>query len=132
MSFFMNTKDVSDPFVEVFLVNTSRSWYIKILKTEVITDNLDPIWNAHFIEEICDFADEMLFKIWDKDFASNEMIGDIKIPTAPLIAGQIVNGTFPISLASNFELNAAGIPTLTIRVEFQAGHKVENILEELQ
>ena len=57
-----NTKDVSDPFVEVFLVNTSRSWYRKILQTEVISDNLDPIWNTHYIEEICDFADEILFQ----------------------------------------------------------------------
>ena len=63
MSIFRNnTKDVSDPFVEVFLVNTSRSWYRKILQTEVISDNLDPIWNTHYIEEICDFADEILFQ----------------------------------------------------------------------
>ena len=133
MSIFRNsTKDVSDPFVEVFLVNTSRSWYRKILQTEVISDNLDPIWNAHYIEEICDFADEILFQIWDKDFyTSNEMIGDIKIPIAPLIVGQIVKGTFPISLAKNFE-SKAGVPTLTFRVEFQAADKVDKILEGLQ
>ena len=93
-----NTKDVSDPFVEVFLVNTSRSWYRKILQTEVISDNLDPIWNTHYIEEICDFADEILFQnlimLVISLISCSRYLETVLISKAPILIS--IDGTPPV------------------------------------
>eukprot|EP00093_Oithona_nana_P013513 13513.XXX_9398_7405_1 [CDS] Oithona nana genome sequencing. len=83
-------KDVTDPFVDVHLSNG------RIIKTSVLLNTLDPIWNESYRLELCHKAKDLIFHVCDKDHAYSESIGEVIIPCEVLVTGEIIQGWFPI------------------------------------
>ena len=90
-----DSKDVSDPFVDVKLGKA------RIAKSAVIDNSLNPQWNEWFKVEVCHRADSLIFDVRDKDHANTEVIGIVEISTQHLLNGQVVEGWFPITNTSN-------------------------------
>lgn len=53
---FGQEKDVTDPYVAVFLDST------RIITTSVIYNNLCPQWNEFFRVSVCHYAKKLLFR----------------------------------------------------------------------
>ena len=52
--------DVTDPFVDV------RLGKARLVKTSVVLNNLNPVWNEQYRIEVCHYADHLKFEIRDK------------------------------------------------------------------
>jgi len=52
------------------------------VQTKVINDNLDPVWEHH--AEIPGFrqGDTLVFKVWDKDLAKSDFLGELRLESA--------------------------------------------------
>lgn len=83
-------KDVTDPFVDVMLGK------VRIAKTMVINNSLNPVWNERFKIEVCHGANTLVFDIRDKDHLNTEAIGIVEINTQMLLNGQMIEDSFPI------------------------------------
>ena len=83
-------KDVTDPFVDVHLGNG------RIVKTSILLNTLDPVWNENYRLELCHNAKDLNFHVCDKDHAYAESIGEVIIPCEVLVTGEIIEGWFPI------------------------------------
>ena len=103
-----DSKDVTDPFVDV------RLGKAKLVKSTIIQNNLNPVWNESYKIDVCHYGDQLLFEIRDKDHAMTEYIGSVEIDTMKLIHGEIFSGKYPI-LKRNKKPNG----TLNIYVEFR-------------
>ena len=90
----VNSKDVSDPFVDVKLGKC------RIAKTKVIDNSLNPQWRESFKVEVCHRADSLIFDVRDKDHAYTEVIGIVDVPCHDLINGQVIEGWRPITKGS--------------------------------
>ena len=90
----VNSKDVSDPFVDVKLGKC------RIAKTRVIDNSLNPQWRESFKVEVCHKADSLIFDVRDKDHAYTEVIGIVDVPCHDLINGQVIEGWRPITKGS--------------------------------
>lgn len=93
-----DSKDVTDPFVDVFLGSAN------IAKTSVILNDMNPSWDEFYRIEVCHNAQVLRFSVCDKDHAYAEKIGEVKMMTEPLLFGDLIEGWFPI-LAKNNEAN---------------------------
>ena len=95
----VNSKDVSDPFVDVKLGKC------RIAKTRVIDNSLNPQWRESFKVEVCHKADSLIFDVRDKDHAYTEVIGIVDVPCHDLINGQVIEGWRPITKGSKVYFN---------------------------
>ena len=78
-----DSKDVTDPFVDVILGKA------KIAKTSVILNNLNPEWNEFYRIDVCHHAELLTFDVRDKDHAYTEKIGLVNIRCDSLMSGNI-------------------------------------------
>ncbi|CAB4065983.1 PLD1_2 [Lepeophtheirus salmonis] len=76
---FGQEKDVTDPYVTVYLDST------RIISTSVIYNNLHPQWNEYFRVMVCHHAKKLLFRVKDQDEISSELIGEIVISVKDLL-----------------------------------------------
>ena len=83
-----DSKDVTDPFVDVILGKA------KIAKTSVILNNLNPEWNEFYRIDVCHHAELLTFDVRDKDHAYTEKIGLVNIRCDSLMSGNIKIFTF--------------------------------------
>ncbi len=91
ISKLVNSKDMTDAYVDVKLGSA------KLVKTTVIDNSLDPVWNEEYRVEVCHFADELLFEVKDKDHAYSEYIGCVAVAASTLLGGpRIEDQWFPI------------------------------------
>ena len=56
----VDKNDVTDPYVDVCLGKA------KLVKTSVVFNNLNPVWNESYRVEVCHFADPLVFEVRDK------------------------------------------------------------------
>ena len=56
----VDKNDVTDPYVDV------RLGKAKLVKTSVVVNNLNPVWNESYRVEVCHFADHLVFEVRDK------------------------------------------------------------------
>jgi len=105
----VNSKDVSDPFVDVKLGKC------RIAKTKVIDNSLNPQWRESFKVEVCHKADSLIFDVRDKDHAYTEVIGIVDVPCHDLINGQVIEGWRPITKGSKM---SGELGELNFRVEY--------------
>jgi len=69
---FPFTSNVSDPYCICEIQGKPLSRHV----TEVIKDNLDPVWNQHAVFADFKVGDTLLFTVWDKDtFKSDDLLG---------------------------------------------------------
>lgn len=94
-------KDVTDSFVDVKLDKT------RIVKTGVIDNDLNPVWNETFRVEVCHHAKDVRFEVRDKDHAYSEFVGSVEIDASKLLTGQEIQDWFEIKgrVRSKGELN---------------------------
>ncbi len=90
----MDKKDTSDPFVDVKLGKA------RLVKTSVILNDLNPVWNETYRIEVCHFADHLIFEVRDKDHAYSELMGSVQIDCAVLVSGAPMDGWFDIKKKS--------------------------------
>ena len=90
ISKLVNSKDVSDPFVNVKLGKA------RIAKSAIIDNSLNPQWNESFKVDVCHRASNVIFDVRDKDHVNTEAIGKVQISTSEIIDGNVVEGWFPI------------------------------------
>ena len=71
--------DKSDPYVEAFLDE------YRLLKTRIIDDNLDPVYDEEFYCPVAHVAEFITFRVKDKDLIKDESLGEYVLPVAELI-----------------------------------------------
>ena len=116
ISKLINKRDVTDAFVEV------RLGKAKLLKTSIIDNDLNPVWNESYRIEVCHFAEHLKFTVADKDHAYSEYIGTVDIPTVSLSSGEIIQGWFPICKGNGLPNGKA---ELKVRVQFISRNAME-------
>ena len=94
VSKLVDKKDTSDPFVDVKLGKA------RLVKTSVILNDLNPVWNETYRIEVCHFADHLIFEVRDKDHAYSELMGSVQIDCAVLVSGAPMDGWFDIKKKS--------------------------------
>ena len=105
----VDKRNVTDAYVDVSIGKA------KIIKTSVIDNDLNPVWNESYRIEACHFASHLTFAVKDKDHAYSEYIGSVEISSSALLSGEIKEGWFPI-----YKSNKQPYPEakLHIRMEF--------------
>ena len=87
---FFSNKDRSDPYVSLEIGK------IRLLKTAVVNDNLNPKWNEYFRADVAQVAENLLFRIKDKDLIGSNSLGVVKISAQDLLDGGLVEGWFDV------------------------------------
>ena len=73
--------------------------------------------------QVCHRADVLRFSVADKDHAYSEKIGEVRLQTAVLLTGDVIEGWFPIS-GKNGKTDGNGELCLNVRyVPVQAQQK---------
>ena len=93
-----------------------------MLKTSVIDNDLNPVWNESYRIEVCHFAEHLKFTVADKDHAYSEYIGTVEIPTASLATENIIQGWFPICKGNGVPHGKA---ELKVQVQFISRYEME-------
>ncbi|XP_071513505.1 uncharacterized protein [Panulirus ornatus] len=120
----LSKKDVSDPFVVVSLEDIDgEPW--KIATTQVIDNNLSPVWDESFRVDVCHDVSSITFTVRDKDFISSEQIGSVSFPVNTLTSGDRVSGTFDL-LRENKNKRAG---TLTLSMIYHPKQAVQHSYE---
>uniref|UniRef100_A0A2P2IDE3 phospholipase D n=1 Tax=Hirondellea gigas TaxID=1518452 RepID=A0A2P2IDE3_9CRUS len=94
-SWFMNSKNVSDPYVTVDICKGGER-ICRIAKTSIIDDCLDPHWREDFRIDLCHQAESFLFSVKDSDLINVDCIGYMSIRSEDLIPETVVSGWFPL------------------------------------
>lgn len=76
---FGQEKDVTDPYVAVFLDHT------RIITTSVIYNNLCPQWNEFFRVSVCHHAKRLVFRIKDQDELGTDNVGEVCVMVSDLL-----------------------------------------------
>jgi len=64
----------SDPYVRVFLDEK------EIMKTKVIKNNLNPVWNERSGLKLSSKRNALIFRVFDKDrFTRDDLIGEVSV-----------------------------------------------------
>ncbi|KAL5727768.1 phospholipase D [Ranunculus cassubicifolius] len=85
-----SNKVTSDPYVTVSLANAV------VGRTYVISNSENPVWTQHFNVPVAHHASEVHFVVKDSDVVGSQIIGLVAIPVEHLIAGNKIEGSFPI------------------------------------
>lgn len=78
----LDTFDLSDPYF--ILYSNSNEFY----RSEVIWDNLNPVWKEFVISENV-ISSLIKINVWDKDLNNDDFIGSCEIQTGDLLVGEI-------------------------------------------
>eukprot|EP01111_Echinosteliopsis_oligospora_P010966 TRINITY_DN3502_c0_g1_i1.p1 TRINITY_DN3502_c0_g1~~TRINITY_DN3502_c0_g1_i1.p1 ORF type:complete len:416 (-),score=107.48 TRINITY_DN3502_c0_g1_i1:308-1555(-) len=85
----------SDPFAIAFLENQQE-------QTQIIYENLDPVWNAHFNFFVQRQNSILVVQVYDYDFGtSNDFMGQVLIPLSSLPDNELVDMWFPVLPSKN-------------------------------
>ena len=90
LSKLVDKNDVTDPFIDVSIGKA------KLIKTSVIMNDLNPVWNETYRIEACHFGEFLTFEVKDKDHMNSEYIGSTNISLSSLLSGETKQGWFPI------------------------------------
>eukprot|EP00475_Leptophrys_vorax_P010816 TRINITY_DN1738_c0_g1_i1.p1 TRINITY_DN1738_c0_g1~~TRINITY_DN1738_c0_g1_i1.p1 ORF type:complete len:823 (-),score=224.71 TRINITY_DN1738_c0_g1_i1:24-2492(-) len=107
------TKDVSDPFVEVY-----AGKYNRLLKTRTIDNDLNPDWQDnedHYTNVACKVS-HLLFKVIDQDITVNQVIGEGVIPVSDIL-DELKKGISVASVIRTLQLSHHG-GQLDVLVQF--------------
>ena len=86
----------SDPFLRVLLNKDSKE--CEIMKSKVITNNLNPSWGEMLIETetLCSSATGIQIQCWDSGRDHDTLIGLIQVSLGELLTGDQLPRTFPL------------------------------------
>ena len=90
LSKLVDKNDVTDPFIDVSIGKA------KLIKTSVIMNDLNPVWNETYRIEACHYGEFLTFEVKDKDHMNSEYIGSTNISLSSLLSGETKQGWFPI------------------------------------
>ncbi|XXG86315.1 hypothetical protein AAC387_Pa11g1234 [Persea americana] len=80
----------SDPYVTVCLAGAT------IVRTGVIPNSQDPVWDEHFLVPVAHPVSKIEFQVKDNDIFGAQLIGIASIPVDKILSGDPVEGWFPI------------------------------------
>eukprot|EP00088_Acartia_fossae_P036456 TRINITY_DN3767_c0_g1_i10.p1 TRINITY_DN3767_c0_g1~~TRINITY_DN3767_c0_g1_i10.p1 ORF type:complete len:833 (-),score=154.58 TRINITY_DN3767_c0_g1_i10:667-3165(-) len=113
----VNSKDVTDPFVDVKLDRT------RIAKTRIIDNDLNPKWDETFNIAVCHKSNTLIFDVRDKDHAYTEEIGQVELSTQLLLNGQEISDWFDIR--KNNKVNGQLKISVTYKSMYEIGESYE-------
>lgn len=120
----ISKKDVSDPFVVVTLEDIDgEPW--KVATTQVIDNDLSPVWDESFRVDVCHDVSSITFTVRDKDFISSEQIGSVSFPVNTLLMENGISGTYDL-LRENKNKRAG---TLSLSVVYYPKQAVKDSYE---
>ena len=82
----VNINDVTDAFIDISIGNA------KLIKSTVINNDLNPIWNEFYRVEVCHVGSSIKFTVRDKDHTHSEYIGSVDISLSTLVREETVDG----------------------------------------
>ena len=94
VSKLVNRNDVTDAFIDI-TIGTA-----KLIKSTVINNDLNPVWNEFYRVEVCHLGNAITFSVRDKDHTRSEYIGSVDILLSTLIREETVEGWYPILKAN--------------------------------
>ncbi|EMS46791.1 Phospholipase D beta 1 [Triticum urartu] len=83
-------KSTSDPYVTVLVGSAT------VARTHVIQDDENPKWRQHFLVPVAHEAAAVSFVVKDSDVIGAELIGAVAVPAESLLAGDRVDGVYPV------------------------------------
>eukprot|EP01111_Echinosteliopsis_oligospora_P006041 TRINITY_DN1_c0_g2_i1.p1 TRINITY_DN1_c0_g2~~TRINITY_DN1_c0_g2_i1.p1 ORF type:complete len:243 (-),score=60.99 TRINITY_DN1_c0_g2_i1:115-843(-) len=94
-----DTFSQSDPYCVLSIAHKHQmSLFSSTVKTTVINNNKNPVWNQQFTLNVKNPESEVLkIRMYDKDFGPDDFIGEIDIPLFSLPNGQIKDDWFQMS-----------------------------------
>ena len=118
-AFFNIGKDYSDPYVTMDLGQA------RPIKTSIIEDNLNPKWFQKFRREVCHTADELVFKVKDKDCVGVGHLGEVKISIEEVLSGEPIDNWYNLQNSDGEDIDA----TLHLQIEFVSAESLEKTTE---
>ncbi|CAN6294523.1 unnamed protein product [Urochloa humidicola] len=100
----------SDPYVTV------QVSYATVARTYVIPNCENPVWSQNFVVPVGHEAAEVEFVVKDSDVFGAQIIGAVAIPAEKLLAGERIQGVYPV-LESNGKPCAPGA-VLHLSIQF--------------
>ena len=90
----------SDPYIKLTVSSDSHEW-----SSTMVKDNTqEPVWNESFLFWITNpVQDKLMFKMWDKDVASDDLISTLELPLSNFKVGQKVEDWFDFVPAPKVE-----------------------------
>jgi len=85
--FNIDGKDVTDPYVNVFLGEA------RLAKTRYMNNDLNPCWDEKFTVDVCHRSASMTFDVKDKDHVGGAFVGSVMIQTEDLMSGEVFETT---------------------------------------
>ena len=77
----LNDTNLTDAFVNISLDNNS------VAITNTIIDDLNPKWNEKYSVDVCHFAENIEFIVYDEDSCTNEKCGTVKFKVDEVLDG---------------------------------------------
>ena len=102
-------KDVSDPFVNVYLIDASKDDW-KVATSSVIDNDLNPVWKERFQINICHDVIAVKLELKDKDILSADVLGTISFRSEDIIRG--IDGVFDLKTKGKKR------STITLQINF--------------
>eukprot|EP00408_Alexandrium_pacificum_P013729 CAMPEP_0171236122 /NCGR_PEP_ID=MMETSP0790-20130122/42291_1 /TAXON_ID=2925 /ORGANISM="Alexandrium catenella, Strain OF101" /LENGTH=124 /DNA_ID=CAMNT_0011702439 /DNA_START=90 /DNA_END=461 /DNA_ORIENTATION=+ len=103
----MDFLDKTDAYVKVSMGGT------EVLKTKVIDNNLNPVWNERASFK-WDGINDLIFTVWDSDLlTADDWVGQYVLHKGYIKAG--FKGTVPLNVGGKFKKGTKQ-PTITIRL----------------
>uniref|UniRef100_M8BAU5 Phospholipase D n=1 Tax=Aegilops tauschii TaxID=37682 RepID=M8BAU5_AEGTA len=103
------SKSTSDPYVTVLVASAT------VARTFVIQDDENPKWRQHFLVPVAHETAAVSFVVKDSDVIGAELIGAVAIPAESLLAGDRVDGVYPVLESSGKPCR----PGATLRMSVQ-------------
>uniref|UniRef100_A0A7S1LNZ3 C2 domain-containing protein n=1 Tax=Alexandrium catenella TaxID=2925 RepID=A0A7S1LNZ3_ALECA len=105
----MDGLDKTDGYVKVTMGGT------EVMKTKVINNNLNPVWNATATVK-WDGINDLIFTVWDSDlFTRDDWIGQYILSKGHIRAG--FKGTVPLNVGKKVKKGSASThPSIQIKV----------------
>ena len=122
LSKLVDKNDVTDAFIDVSIGRA------KLIKSSVIDNDLNPVWNESYRVEVCHLGTFLTFKIRDKDHTHSQIIGSVNILLSTLLSGSPIEGWFPIMKTDHVQCKNAELDlqiTYVPRTSLRSSYEVD-------
>jgi len=121
--FNISRGDLTDPYVELRIGDSS------LLKTSVIKNCLDPVWDEHFRVPVCHYCSSLDIWVKDREHIGGETVGRIKIPAADIVSERSICGWYDLVVGSDGSVKGSVNLSLVFTPTAKGGDKAK-VLED--
>ena len=114
----LNDTNLTDAFVNILLDNNS------VAITNTIIDNLNPKWDETYSIDVCHFAENIEFIVYDEDSVTSEKCGSVKFKVDDVLSGHKFENEEGYPIKHRLHRHERG--RLFLSLEFVSCSQIEN------